>query len=264
MVIDDNEVTGNDVTFGSDDLVSRLGFGCGGLSGILNAPLSHQDGCSVIKEDFNNGITFFDTADVYGKNHDNEIMVCKALKQLPRDQIQLATEFSIVVLGYNSPSRVPSNKYGTAVNLVSSGSMWIITICTTNIMEEPKKLVEEGKIRYIGLSEASAVTIKRAHANHPITALQMEKSSEVSRGEFRLSGLATKHATMVLQLALAWLIHQGDDIIPIPDNVGSLALKLTQEDLKEIRDAVPIDDVSGTREVASYAWKFADTPIKEM
>lgn len=50
----------------------------------------------------------------------------------------------------------------------------------------------------------------------------------------------------------------------IKDNVGSLALKLTQEDLKEIRDAVPIDDVSGTREVASYAWKFADTPIKEM
>ncbi|MBA0822717.1 hypothetical protein Goarm_019500, partial [Gossypium armourianum] len=216
--------------------VSRLGFGCGGLSGILNAPLSHQDGCSVIKEDFNNGITFFDTADVYGKNHDNEIMVCKALKQLPRDQIQLATEFSIVVLGYNSPSR----------------------------MEELKKLVEEGKIKYIGLSKASAVTIKRAHAIHPITALQMEKSSEVSRGEFRLSSLATKHATMVLQLALAWLIHQGDDIIPIPDNVGSLALKLTQEDLKEIRDAVPIDDVSGTREVASYAWKFADTPIKEM
>ncbi|MBA0733424.1 hypothetical protein Gogos_017445 [Gossypium gossypioides] len=131
-------------------------------------------------------------------------------------------------------------------------------------MEELKKQVEEGKIKYIGLSEASAVTIKRAHAIHPITALQMEKSSEVSRGEFRLSSLATKQATMVLQLALAWLIHQVDDIIPIPDNVGSLALKLTQEDLKEIRDAVPIDDVSGTREVASYAWKFADTPIKEM
>ncbi|KAK5844102.1 hypothetical protein PVK06_000237 [Gossypium arboreum] len=49
----------------------------------------------------------------------------------------------------------------------------------------------------------------------------------------------------------------------IKDNVGSLALKLTQEHLKEIRDAVPIDDVSGTREVASYAWKFADTPVKE-
>ncbi|MBA0675770.1 hypothetical protein Goari_017295, partial [Gossypium aridum] len=110
-----------------------------------------------------------------------------ALKQLPRDQIQLATEFSIVVLGYNSPSRVPSNKYGTAVNLISSGSMWIITnlyfqhrvdtsVPIEETMEELKKLVEEGKIKYIGLSEASAVTIKRAHAIHPITALQMEHS----------------------------------------------------------------------------------------
>lgn len=57
--------------------VSRLGFGCVGLSGILNAPLSHEDGCSVIKQAFNNGITFFDTADVYGENHDNEVMVGK-------------------------------------------------------------------------------------------------------------------------------------------------------------------------------------------
>ncbi|KAH1120500.1 hypothetical protein J1N35_003660 [Gossypium stocksii] len=78
-------------------------------------------------------------------------------------------------------------------------------------MEELKKLVEEGKIRYIGVSEASAVTIKKAQPIHPITALQKD-------------------------------LH---------------------EDLKEIRDAVPIDHVSGTREVASYAWKFADTPVKE-
>lgn len=57
--------------------VSRLGFGCGGLSGIYNAPLSREAGCSVIKEAFNMGITFFDTSDLYGINHDNEIMVGK-------------------------------------------------------------------------------------------------------------------------------------------------------------------------------------------
>lgn len=57
--------------------VSRLGFGCGGLSGIYNAPLSHEEGCSIITEVFNKGVTFFDTSDLYGDNHDNEIMVGK-------------------------------------------------------------------------------------------------------------------------------------------------------------------------------------------
>lgn len=59
--------------------VSRLGFGCGGLSGIYNAPLSHEEGCSIIKEIFNKGVTFFDTSDLYGDNHDNEIMVGKVI-----------------------------------------------------------------------------------------------------------------------------------------------------------------------------------------
>ena len=57
--------------------VSRLGFGCGGLSGMYNAPLSHEEGCSVLKEAFSKGITFFDTSDLYGDDHDNEIMVGK-------------------------------------------------------------------------------------------------------------------------------------------------------------------------------------------
>lgn len=57
--------------------VSRLGFGCAGLSGMLNTPLSHEDGCLIIKEAFSKGVTFFDTSDVYGYNHDNEIMIGK-------------------------------------------------------------------------------------------------------------------------------------------------------------------------------------------
>lgn len=57
--------------------VSRLGFGCAGLSGVINAPLSHEAGCSIIEEAYNRGITLFDTADVYGKNHDNELMISK-------------------------------------------------------------------------------------------------------------------------------------------------------------------------------------------
>ncbi|RDX85097.1 Perakine reductase, partial [Mucuna pruriens] len=85
------------VKLGSQGLeVSRLGFGCGGLSGIYNAPLSHEEGCSIIKEVFNKGVTFFDTSDIYGHNHDNEIMVGKALKQLPREKVQLATKFGVI------------------------------------------------------------------------------------------------------------------------------------------------------------------------
>ncbi|XP_022722008.1 perakine reductase-like isoform X1 [Durio zibethinus] len=325
-------------------VVSRLGFGCGGLSGMLNAPLSHEDGCSVIKEAFNVGITFFDTADIYGENHDNEIMVGKALKQLPRDQIQLATKFGIIVLeGFQfsikgTPEYV---RYCCESSLKRLDVDYIdlyyqhrvdTSVPIEETMRELKKLVEEGKIKYIGLSEASVDTIRRAHAVHPITALQMEYSlwtreiedeiiplcrelgigivaySPLGHGFFggkavveslpnesligmhprfygenleknkiiynRLSNLATKHACTVPQLALAWLLHQGDDIIPIPgttkvknmkENIGSLALKLTQEDLKEICNTVPIDDVSGPREMASlskYAWKFADTPSK--
>ncbi|EOY05799.1 hypothetical protein SCA6_016188 [Theobroma cacao] len=322
--------------------VSRLGFGCGGLSGMLNAPLSHEDGCSVIKEAFYSGITFFDTADVYGENHDNEIMVGKALKQLPRDQIQLATKFGIIVLEglqfeiKGTPEYV---RYCCESSLKRLDVDYIdlyyqhrvdTSVPIEETMGELKKLVEEGKIKYIGLSEASVDTIRRAHAVHPITALQMEYSlwtreiedeiiplcrelgigivaySPLGHGFFggkavveslpsgsligmhprfygenlennkiiynRLSNLATKHACTVAQLALAWLLHQGDDMIPIPgttkfknikENIGSLALKLTQEDLIEICNAVPIDEVSGPREVASlskYACKFADTP----
>ncbi|KAG5587904.1 hypothetical protein H5410_048338 [Solanum commersonii] len=77
--------------------VSKLGFGCLGLSGILNTPLSHEAGCSILKETFNKGITFFDTSDLYGHEGDNEIMIGKALKQLPREQVQLATKFGLLV-----------------------------------------------------------------------------------------------------------------------------------------------------------------------
>ncbi|KAH7543670.1 hypothetical protein FEM48_Zijuj02G0209900 [Ziziphus jujuba var. spinosa] len=123
--------------------VSKLGCGCMRLSDIQ----SEEDGILIIKEAFNKGITYFDTADLYGA-HSNELLVGKALKQLPRQKIQLSTKFGIV-------------------GVEGSGI----------IMGELKKLVEEGKIKYIGLSEASPDTIRRAHAVHlSITALQMEWS----------------------------------------------------------------------------------------
>ncbi|XP_059446145.1 perakine reductase-like [Corylus avellana] len=333
------------VRLGSEGLeVSRLGFGCGGLSGILNAPLSHEAGCSVIKEAFCRGITFFDTADFYGHDHDNEIMIGKALKQLPREQIQLATKFGMTISGEGQWGVKGTPEYIRKCCEASLKYLDVdyidlyyqhrvdISVPIEDTMEELKKLVEEGKIKYIGLSEASVDTIRRAHAVHPITALQMEYSlwtreiedeiiplcrelgigivaySPLGRGFFggkavleslstesilpmfprftgenleknkslynKLANLASKHACTTPQLALAWLVHQGDDIIPIPgttkvhnldNNIGSLALKLTQEDLKEICDAVPINEVAGEREMAllaQYSWKVANTPSK--
>ncbi|OMO85560.1 Aldo/keto reductase [Corchorus olitorius] len=317
--------------------VSRLGLGCAGLTGIYNSPLSHEEGCSVIKEAFSRGITFFDTADIYGEKNENEILLGKALKQLPREKIQLATKFGIVKSESEGRTLVEITGTPEHVRACCEASLKRLDVDYIDLyyqhrMGELKKLVEEGKIKYLGLSEASVDTIKRAHAVHPITALQMEYSlwtreiedeiiplcrelgigivaySPLGKGFFggkgivetlpggsqlahlprftgenldknkilyiRLSDLAKKHGCSVPQLALAWLLHQGDNIIPIPgttkvknivDNIGSLALKLRQEDLKEISDAVPLDEVSGQRTpgiFTQYVWKLANTPLK--
>ncbi|KAK7280067.1 hypothetical protein RJT34_25129 [Clitoria ternatea] len=324
--------------------VSRVGFGCGGLSGIYNAPLSHEEGCSIIKEVFNKGVTFFDTSDLYGDNHDNEIMVGKALKQLPREKVQLATKFGIVHPGgmvfrvKGTPEYVRECCEASLQRLdVKYIDLYYQHRVDTSVpiedtMGELKQLVNEGKIKYIGLSEANADTIRRAHAVHPITALQMEYSlwtrdieeeiiplcrelgigivaySPLGCGFFagkavvetlpsqsllamhprftgenleknkpfykRIDDLAFKHECTPSQVALAWLLHQGNDIIPIPgttklknleNNIGSLTVKLTDEDLREISEAVPVSEVAGKREfdaLSIYSWKFATTPPK--
>ncbi|XP_043697789.1 probable aldo-keto reductase 1 [Telopea speciosissima] len=321
--------------------VSKLGYGCMGLTGMYNAPVSEDVGISIIKEAFSNGITFFDTSDVYGPLT-NEVLVGKALKQLPREKIQLATKFGIVRM---EPTGLVVNGTREYVRACCEGSLKRLGVEYIDLfyqhrvdrstpieetMGELKKLVEEGKIKYIGLSEASPDTIRRAHAVHPITAVQMEWSlwtrdieeeiiplcrelgigvvpySPLGRGFFggkavveslpassslvshprfigenfdknkilysRMENLASKHGCTPAQLALAWILHQGDDVVPIPgttkiknlnDNIGAMKVKLTEEDLKEISDAVPINVVAGSRTYDSMlqsTWKFASTP----
>ncbi|KAI6683595.1 hypothetical protein NL676_029508 [Syzygium grande] len=302
------------VKLGSQGLeVSRLGFGCAGLSGALNAPVSQEAGCLLIKRAFEKGITFFDTADVYGNDHHSEIMIGKALKELPREQIHLRR------LGVDYIDLYYQHRVDT-------------TVAIEDTMGELKKLVEEGKIKYIGLSEASIDTIKRAHAIHPITAVQMEYSlwtreiedeliplcrelgigivaySPLGHGFFggkavveslpaesllarhpRFTGenleknkviyqkvvdLAAKHGCTAPQLALAWLLHQGDDVIPIPGtrkaenlegNIGSVAIKLSEDEMREISDVMAMTKVSGEREMeiaAKYTWRYANTPAR--
>ncbi|KAA8536998.1 hypothetical protein F0562_029476 [Nyssa sinensis] len=178
------------VKLGSQGLeVSRLGYGCLGLTGTYSAPVPEEDGISFIKDVFNKGITFFDTSDVYGVNHSNEILVGKALNQLPREKIQLATKFGVVKIDLSSVTVNGTPKYVRTcceaslrrlgveyIDLYYQHRIDTKYLLTKLQMGELKKLVDEGKIKYIGLSEPSPDTIRRAHAVHPITALQMEYS----------------------------------------------------------------------------------------
>nr|ACJ84376.1 unknown [Medicago truncatula]AFK48144.1 unknown [Medicago truncatula] len=171
--------------------VSKLGFGCMGLTGAYNDPLPEQDGISVINYAFSKGVTFFDTADIYGDSGANEILLGKALKQLPREKIQLATKFGISrrdvsrladVTIKGSPEYVRSCCEASLKRLdVEYIDLYYqhridTSVSIEDTVGELKKLVEEGKVKYIGLSEASPDTIRRAHAVHPITAVQIEWS----------------------------------------------------------------------------------------
>ncbi|KAL8162228.1 hypothetical protein V2J09_013717 [Rumex salicifolius] len=332
------------VKLGSQGLeVSRLGLGCGGLSGIYNAPLPHEEGIEVIKQAFRLGITLLDTSDLYGDNHDNEIMIGKALKQLPREQIQLATKFGCLKYNDNQfavkgdPDYVRKCCEDSLSRLgVDYIDLYYVHRVDTSVpiedtMGELKKLVEEGKVKYIGLSEASFDTIRRAHAVHPVTAVQMEYSlwtrdieddiiplcrelgvgivaySPLGRGFFggktgvetlpsesvlkfhpryvgenlernkalyqRFAALATKYGCTTPQLALAWVLHQGDDIVPIPgttqiknleSNIMCINLKLSREDLEEISNTVSADQVAGDRDYAFLSQYSYKVKLKEM
>ncbi|CAA3030063.1 perakine reductase-like [Olea europaea subsp. europaea] len=267
----------------------------------------------------------------------------QALKQLPREKVQLATKFGragfdasgVIVKG--TPEYVRSCCEASLKCLdVDYIDLYYIHRIDASVpieytMGELKKLVNEGKIKYIGLCEASPDTIRRAHAVHPITAIQMDYSlwvrdveeeifplcrelgigivpySPLGRGffagkavvgsmennsladhprlqgenfdknkvlYFRVEALAKKHGCTPAQLALAWVLHQGDDVVPIPgttkiknlhSNIDSLKLKLTKDDLKEITDAVPINEVAGSRSsneaFHKTTWEFVKTPL---
>ncbi|XLT06987.1 hypothetical protein HN51_045736, partial [Arachis hypogaea] len=170
--------------------VSKLGFGCANLTGAYAAGVSEEEGISIIKHAFNKGITFFDTSDIYGLNA-NEILVGKALKQLPRKKIQIATKFGVEKLLDMNTFDMKINGTPSYVRSCCEASLKRLgveyidlyyqhrvdtTVSIEDTMGELKKLVKEGKVKYIGLSEASSDTIKRAHAVHPITAVQMEWS----------------------------------------------------------------------------------------
>ncbi|KAG5560812.1 hypothetical protein RHGRI_003985 [Rhododendron griersonianum] len=188
------------ITLGSQGLkISAQGLGCMGMSAHYGPPKPDEEMIKLIHHAVDSGVTLFDTSDIYGP-HTNEILLGKALKGEIREKVELATKFGVTadekmeVRGdpafvraaceaslkrldidcidlyyqHRIDTRVPIE-----ITLFASVPDLFLVI---RKMGELKKLVEEGKIKYVGLCEASPATIRRAHAVHPITAVQLEWS----------------------------------------------------------------------------------------
>ncbi|CAN1830041.1 Probable aldo-keto reductase 2 [Linum perenne] len=167
--------------------VSAQGLGCMGMSAFYGPPKPESDMIALIHHAINKGVTFLDTSDIYGP-HTNEVLLGKALKGGVRDKVELATKFGIASYeddkmgARGDPAYVRSACEASLKRLqVDCIDLYYQHRIDTTVpievtVGELKKLVEEGKIKYIGLSEASAATIRRAHAVHPITAVQLEWS----------------------------------------------------------------------------------------
>ncbi|XP_044481684.1 probable aldo-keto reductase 3 isoform X4 [Mangifera indica] len=175
------------IKLGSQGLeVSAQGLGCLGMTGFNGPPKPEPEMIALIHHAINSGFTFLDTSDFYGP-HTNEILLGKALKEGMRERVELATKFGINFADgkreiHGDPAYVMAACEASLKRLdvdcidlyyqhrIDSKAPIEVTI------GELKKLVEEGKIKYIGLSEASASTIRRAYAVHLITAVQLEWS----------------------------------------------------------------------------------------
>ncbi|EYU32743.1 hypothetical protein ABFS82_14G041500 [Erythranthe guttata] len=176
------------IKLGSQGLeVSKQGLGCMGMSMAYGPPKPEPEMIELIHHAVNSGVTFLDTSDVYGPRT-NEILLGKALKGGMRKSVQIATKFGVTrskdgkMEIHGEPAYVRAACEASLERLqVDCIDLYYAHRIDTRIpievtMGELKKLVEEGKIKYIGLSEASASTIRRAHAVHPITAVQSEWS----------------------------------------------------------------------------------------
>ncbi len=307
-------------------VVSELGLGCMGMSEFYGSS-DEDESVATIQRALDLGVSFLDTADMYGRGA-NEQLVGRAIAGR-REEVVLATKFGIV--------RDPDNPAGRGI---SGRPEYVLMACDASLRRlsvdhidlyyqhrvDPQvpieetvgamaSLVEQGKVRYLGLSEASPETIRRAQAVHPIAALQTEYSlwtrdvedeilptlrelgiglvaySPLGRGfltgrfqspddfpedDFRrhnprfqgenfyanlrlverVQRIAREKDATPGQLALAWVLHQGADIVPIPgtkrrsyleENVQATELELSDEDLRALDEAAPAGATRGDR-----------------
>ncbi len=306
--------------------VAAIGLGCMALSSMYGSPVDDDGSVALIRRSLDLGCTFLDTADAYGP-FTNEQLVGRAIAGR-RHEVVLATKFGNVrrddgaFQGVNGrPEYVPEACDASLLRLgVEHIDLYYLHRVDPKVPIEETvgamaSLVEAGKVRHIGLSEASAATIRRAHAVHPITAVQSEYSlwsrdpepevlpamrelgigfvaySPIGRGflggrfsepgdlaerdvrrnhprfsaehlehnarlQARLSSLASKHGRTPAQLALAWLLAQGDDVVPIPgtsdvahleQNLEAAEISLGEDELAELADAFPPGAAEGDR-----------------
>ena len=302
--------------------VSAISLGLMSLSGLYG-PFDEQEGIALIHYAIDRGVNFFDSSDAYG-NGQNETLFGKALKGR-RDKVIVTTKFG----QKRAPSGTTIDGSPAYVHEACEASLKRLGVDVIDVymqhrvdptvpIEETvgamKRLVEQGKARWLGLSEASPDTVRRAAAVHPMVALESEYSllyrkeaeeilpltrqlgisyvpysplgrslltATVNSGEdvandrradhprFKgenlgknrklvnaLEAMAAKKGATPAQIALAWLLAQGPDIVPIPgtkrkerleENLGALSVKLTPAEVKELSAAFPVGAAAGTR-----------------
>lgn len=304
--------------------VSALGLGCMGMSQSYGAA-DEAESIATIHRALDIGVTFFDTAEVYGPFH-NEELLGRAL-QGRRDRVVIATKFGFRIengtsVGLNS--RPEHIREVVEASLRRLGTDYIDLLYQhrvdpdvpiEDVVGAMSALVREGKVRYLGLSEAGEKTIRRAHAVHPISALQSEyslwernleeriipvlrelgiglvpfsplgrgfltgtvkRAEEYPEGDFRrgdpryqganfdanmraaaaVRELAAEKGATPGQIALAWLLQKGDDIVPIPgtkrrtyleENLGAARLTLSSAEMAALDSALSPGTVAGPR-----------------